>query len=39
MWHGARVFDPLLIVAQICVLQCLWYMSLGCLLWLLLGEF
>lgn len=38
MFYGPRVFDPLLIIAQIVVLQCLWYISLGCLLWLLLGE-
>lgn len=38
MWHGAKIFDPVLIVAQIFVLQCVWYISLGCLLWLLLGA-
>jgi Integral membrane protein S linking to the trans Golgi network len=38
MFYGPRVFDPVLIVAQIVVLQCLWYISLGCLLWLLLGA-
>lgn len=39
MFYGPRVFDPLLIIAQIVVLQCLWYISLGCLLWLLLGPY
>jgi Integral membrane protein S linking to the trans Golgi network len=38
MFYGPRVFDPVLISAQIVVLQCLWYLSLGCLLWLLLGA-
>jgi Integral membrane protein S linking to the trans Golgi network len=38
MFYGPRVFDPVLIIAQIVVLQCLWYISLGCLLWLLLGA-
>ena len=38
MFFGPRTFDPVLIIAQIIAMQCLWYISLGCLLWLLLGE-
>lgn len=39
MWVGPTRWDPVLIVAQIIVLQCLFYISLGCLLWLLLGPY
>ena len=38
MFYGAQVWDPVLIVAQILVNQCLFYTSLGLLLWLLVGE-
>ena len=37
MFYGAQVWDPVLIVAQILVNQCLFYTSLGLLLWLLVG--
>ena len=36
--NGPYVQDPVLIISQIVALQCLWYISLGCLLWLLLGA-
>lgn len=38
MFYGAMVWDPWLIVAQITVLQCLHYLSLGGLLWLFVGS-
>lgn len=38
MFYGAVKWDPVLIIAQIIAIQCLFYMSLGLLLWLLLGE-
>ena len=38
MFYGAQVWDPVLSVAQILVNQCLFYTSLGLLLWLLVGE-
>lgn len=34
---GSMTQDPVLIISQIVALQCLWYLSLCCLLWLLLG--
>ena len=37
MFYGAQVWDPVYIVAQIVVVQCLFYTSLGLLLWLLVG--
>lgn len=37
MFYGATVWDPVLIVAQIITIQCLFYVSLGLLLWILLG--
>lgn len=39
MFYGPKVWDPVLIVSQIIAVQCLWYLSLGCLLWLLLGPY
>ena len=38
MFYGATVWDPWLIVAQIACLQCLFYLSLGFYLWLLVGT-
>jgi protein SYS1 len=38
MFYGAHVWDPVLIIAQIVTLQCLFYVSLGVLLWALLGR-
>lgn len=39
MFYGASIFDPLLITAQILCMQCLNYLSLGLLQWLLLGSY
>mmetsp|Transcript_19402 Transcript_19402/g.58634 ORF Transcript_19402/g.58634 Transcript_19402/m.58634 type:complete len:214 (+) Transcript_19402:381-1022(+) len=39
MFYGPKVWDPVLIISQIVALQCLWYLSLCCLLWLLLGPY
>lgn len=38
MFYGAPVWDPALIVAQIVTLQCLFYLSLGALLFLFVGA-
>eukprot|EP00271_Cylindrocystis_brebissonii_P019398 TRINITY_DN587_c0_g2_i1.p1 TRINITY_DN587_c0_g2~~TRINITY_DN587_c0_g2_i1.p1 ORF type:complete len:170 (-),score=18.23 TRINITY_DN587_c0_g2_i1:1366-1875(-) len=38
MFYGTLVWDPWLIVAQIACLQCLFYLSLGTLLWLFVGT-
>ncbi|KAK9834018.1 hypothetical protein WJX81_003396 [Elliptochloris bilobata] len=38
MFYGAQVWDPLLILAQIVTLQCLFYLSLGALLFLFVGP-
>ena len=38
MFYGAMVWDPWLIVSQIVCFQCLYYISLGFLLWLLVGT-
>lgn len=38
MFYGNSTWDPVLIVAQIISLQCLFYISLGLLLWLLVGA-
>jgi protein SYS1 len=38
MLYGATVWDPLLIVAQIISVQCLFYLSLGLWLTVFLGE-
>ncbi|KAJ7962966.1 protein SYS1-like [Quillaja saponaria] len=38
MFYGAVVWDPLLIVAQIVCLQCLYYLTLGVLLGILVGT-
>jgi len=37
MFYGAQVWDPVLIVAQIVTLQCLFYLSLGALLFVFVG--
>mmetsp|Transcript_4185 Transcript_4185/g.4839 ORF Transcript_4185/g.4839 Transcript_4185/m.4839 type:complete len:174 (-) Transcript_4185:639-1160(-) len=39
MFYGATVWDPILIIAQIVSMQCLYYLSLGILQWLLLGTY
>jgi len=36
-FYGTTVFDPILIVAQIIVLQCIWYLTLGVFLQILRG--
>ncbi|KAH7423933.1 hypothetical protein KP509_12G081800 [Ceratopteris richardii] len=38
MFYGAVAWDPWLIVSQIVCMQCLSYLSLGVLLWLLVGT-
>lgn len=38
MFYGAVVWDPWLIVAQIVCLQCMYYITLGLLLSLLVGT-
>lgn len=38
MFYGAAVWDPWLIVAQICCIQCLYYLSLGGMLWIFVGS-
>lgn len=38
MFYGASVWDPWLIIAQIVTVQCLYYLSFGLLLYLLLGK-
>ena len=38
MFYGGQTWDPLLICGQILAVQALWYLSLGSLLWLLLGA-
>lgn len=38
MFYGTAVWDPVLIVAQIVTLQCLFYLSLGALLFLFVGA-
>ncbi len=38
MFYGAQVWDPVLIVAQIVTLQCLFYLSLGALLFVFVGA-
>ena len=38
MFYGAQVWDPALIIAQIVTLQCLFYLSLGALLFLFVGA-
>jgi len=39
MFYGHQTWDPLLICSQILAVQALWYLSLGSLLWLLLGPY
>lgn len=38
MFYGTRQFDPIFITAQIASVQCIFYITLGALLWLLVGE-
>lgn len=38
MFYGAMVWDPWLIVSQIACLQCLYYLSLGLFMWILVGS-
>lgn len=38
MFYGAMVWDPWLIVSQIVCLQCLYYLSLGLFMWILVGS-
>ncbi|GBG91849.1 hypothetical protein CBR_g53740 [Chara braunii] len=38
MFYGAIVWDPWLILAQITCIQCLYYLSLGLVLWVLVGT-
>ncbi|KAK6912096.1 Integral membrane protein SYS1-related [Dillenia turbinata] len=38
MFYGAVVWDPWLIVAQIVCLQCLYYLTLGTFMWILVGS-
>ena len=37
MFYGATVWDPWLIITQIITVQCLFYLSFGLLLYILLG--
>lgn len=39
MFYGSQVWDPILIVAQIVTIQCLFYISYGLLLWILVGPY
>eukprot|EP00217_Crustomastix_stigmatica_P008753 CAMPEP_0183806170 /NCGR_PEP_ID=MMETSP0803_2-20130417/38864_1 /TAXON_ID=195967 /ORGANISM="Crustomastix stigmata, Strain CCMP3273" /LENGTH=167 /DNA_ID=CAMNT_0026050931 /DNA_START=145 /DNA_END=651 /DNA_ORIENTATION=- len=39
MFYGATVWDPVMIIAQIACVQCLFYMSLGVLLWMTVGAY
>lgn len=39
MFYGTTRFDPVYIVAQIASLQCIFYITLGALLWLLVGPY
>ncbi|KAH9289094.1 hypothetical protein KI387_033211, partial [Taxus chinensis] len=38
MFYGTIVWDPWLIVSQIICLQCLYYLSLGLFMWILVGS-
>lgn len=38
MFYGQQTWDPVLICGQILALQALFYLSLGSILWLLLGA-
>lgn len=38
MFYGTMVWDPWLIVSQIVCLQCLYYLSLGMFMWILVGS-
>ncbi|XP_031485207.1 uncharacterized protein LOC116254167 [Nymphaea colorata] len=38
MFYGSVVWDPLLIVSQIVCLQCLYYLTLGLFMWILVGT-
>lgn len=39
MFYGTQVWDPCLIIAQILAVQCLFYLSLGFLEWIIIGGF
>ncbi|KAF3775940.1 SYS1-like protein [Nymphaea thermarum] len=38
MFYGSVVWDPWLIVSQIMCLQCLYYLTLGLFMWILVGT-
>ena len=38
MFYGQQTWDPILICGQILALQALFYLSIGSILWLLLGA-
>ena len=38
MFYGSGTFDPLYILAQIVAVQCLYYLGLGTLLFVLVGK-
>ena len=38
MLYGPAVWDPVLIVAQIATVQCIYYLGLGVLMGMLVGE-
>lgn len=39
MFYGSTVWDPVLISAQILTIQCLFYLTLGLALWILVGPY
>eukprot|EP00803_Ostreobium_quekettii_P005106 evm.model.scf_611.2 EVM.evm.TU.scf_611.2 scf_611:44983-46466(-) len=39
MFYGAQVWDPVLIIAQITAIQCLFYIALGLLEWVVIGAY
>ena len=38
MFYGSQTWDPLLITAQILTIQCIFYLTFGLALWILVGE-
>jgi len=38
MFYGSNVWDPVLISAQILTIQCVFYLTFGLALWMLVGE-
>lgn len=38
MFYGSQAWDPLLITAQILTIQCIFYLTFGLALWMLVGE-